>query len=82
MKVTIEHIPETSEDEVIIRCHKMDESVQKLIKFLDSPAHKILGDQGDEMHILDPDNVFYVESVDSKVFIYCKEHVYESKKKL
>ena len=35
-----------------------------------------------QMHIVDSNDVFYFEAVDNKVFIYCKEKIFESKLKL
>jgi len=34
------------------------------------------------MHIINPKDVFYFESVDNKVFIYCKQKIFQSKLKL
>lgn len=35
-----------------------------------------------QMHIINPKDVFYFESVDNKVFIYCQAKVFESRLKL
>ena len=32
--------------------------------------------------MIDPSNVYYFEGVDNKVFLYCKQNVYETKLKL
>lgn len=82
MKVTIEQVSKASENEVIIRYHTMDESVHNLLHFLELPDQKLLGEIEKEMHILDPEKIYYIESVDNKVFIYGENQVYESRKKL
>lgn len=82
MKVTIEQVTKESENEVIIRYHTMDESVHNLLHFLELPDQKLLGEIEKEMHILDPENIYYIETVDNKVFIYGEDQVYESRKKL
>jgi len=35
-----------------------------------------------EVHWINPSDVFYIEAVDRKVFLYCEKEVYESKQKL
>ncbi|WP_405110270.1 LytTR family DNA-binding domain-containing protein [Paenibacillus sp. FSL K6-1217] len=37
---------------------------------------------GLQMHIIHPRDVYYFEAVDHKVFIYCREKVYESRQGL
>ena len=82
MKVSIENVPKGTQEEVIIRCHTVDETVHKILRLLDLPEQKLLGQIQDEIHILDPEKIFYIESVDRKTFIYGTQQVYESHKKL
>lgn len=82
MKITIENIPVGSEPEIIIRCNEPDESLLQLIYSIKSTSKKLIGFTDLQMHIINPKDVFYFESVDNKVFIYCKEKVFESKLKL
>jgi len=82
MKVSIEKVPKVMEEEVIIRCHIVDETVHKILRLLNLPEQKLLGQVHDEIHILDPEKIFYIESVDRKTFIYGTQQVYESHKKL
>lgn len=70
MKVSIENVPEGRENEVIIRCHTIDESVRNLIRFLGSPEPKLLGELDRNTHLLDPGKILYIESFDGKVFIH------------
>ncbi|ULO05842.1 LytTR family transcriptional regulator DNA-binding domain-containing protein [Paenibacillus sp. 19GGS1-52] len=82
MKVTIENIPPGSEPEIIIRCNEPDESLMKLIYSIKSTSKKLVGILDLQMHIINPNDVFYFEAVDNKVFIYCQEKVFESRLKL
>lgn len=82
MKVIIEQVKEEIENEVIIRCHTIDESVHNLIRYLEAPAQTLLGQIDRKLHILEPEKVFYIESVDNKIFIYGDHQVYESRKRL
>ena len=82
MKITIENIPVGSEPEIIIRCNEPDDSLLQLIYSLTSTHRKLIGFTNSQTHIINPKDVFYFESVDNKVFIYCQEKVYESRLKL
>lgn len=82
MKITIENIPVQSEPEIIIRCNEPDESLLNLIYSIKSNYKKLIGITDLQMHVINPKDVFYFESVDNKVFIYCKEKVFESRLRL
>jgi DNA-binding LytR/AlgR family response regulator len=82
MKVTIEKIPPGSEPEIIVRSNELDDSLMQFIYSINSPPKKLIGIADLRMHILEPKDVYYFESVDNKVFIYSKDKLYESKLKL
>lgn len=82
IKITIENIPEGIEPEVIIRCNEVDDSLLQLIDSIKSASKKLVGVTDMQMHIINPKDVFYFESVDNKVFIYCQAKVFESRLKL
>ena len=42
----------------------------------------LLASKDGEMFKLDTKEIFYIESVDNKTFIYCKNNIYETKQKL
>jgi DNA-binding LytR/AlgR family response regulator len=82
MKVTIESIPPGSEPEIIVRSNELDDSLMQLIYSIKSPTKKLIGTVDQKMHFIEPKDIFYFESVDNKVFIYCKDKVFESRLKL
>jgi DNA-binding LytR/AlgR family response regulator len=82
VKIRVENIPEGTEPELIIRCNEMDDSLLQLITAIQSTAKRLIADDKAKIHIINPNNVFYFEAVDNKVFIYCRETVHEIKKKL
>ena len=82
MKITIENIPLGSEPEIIIRCNEPDDSLLQLIYSIKASSKKLIGITDLQMHIISPKDVFYFESVDNKVFIYCKEKIFESRLRL
>ena len=82
MKISIENIDYNEEEEIIIRCYEVNDEILDLMKKLKTQASKLIGYNDESIYQLNPSNVYYFESVDNKVFIYCKDKLYESKQKL
>jgi len=82
VKISIENIPAGSEPEIVIKCNEPDESLLQLIYSIQSSSKKLIGFTDLQMNIINPKDVFYFESVDNKVFIYCEEKVFQSRLKL
>lgn len=82
MKIIIEDINPGDEEQIIIRCKNLDDTVLKLISELKAGQKKLTGIKDGMITMIDTKNVYYFEVVDNKVFIYCKQNVYESKLKL
>ncbi len=82
MRIKIESITDGCEPEIIIRCNELDESLLQLISTIKSNSKKLIGESNSKMHIIEAKDVFYFEAVDNRVFIYCRDRVFETKKKL
>ena len=82
MKVSIELISKEQNEEIIIKCHEMNEDILKLLDKLKTEKSVLLGYQNSSIYRINFSDVYYFESVDNKVFIYCKNKVYECKQKL
>lgn len=82
MRIVIETPLADEEDEIIIRCKELDSSLMELIYALKAGWTRLTGYAEDGIVKLSPKEVFYFESVDNKVFAYCKNSVCEIKQKL
>ena len=82
MKIIIEDVSPDDEEQVIIRCRNLSDKVLKLISELKAEQQKLTGLKDGVITMIDAKRVYYIERVDNKVFIYCKQNVYESKLKL
>ena len=82
MRIIIETPPGDEEDEIIIRCRELDEELMKLIYALKQGRSKLTGYDGKDIVQLSSKDIYYFESVDSKVFAYCEKKVYEVRHKL
>lgn len=82
MKITIETPGQGEEDEIIIRCAAIDDSIMELIYAIKMGREKLTVYSGKGIVMLTPKDVYYFESVDNKVFAYCQKEVFEVRKKL
>ncbi len=81
-KITIQQIGGGEEEEVIVRCREINDEVLSLIEKLKSGDIILLGSKDSETFRVPVKEVFYVESVDSKTYIYLKQSVLETKLRL
>lgn len=82
MKITITEPGEGEEDEIIVRCRHMDQQLLKLIYAIKAGRERITALQDGDYFQVAPDEIYYFEAVDSKVFLYLGKEVYETKLKL
>ena len=81
MKIIIEEPQDGEEEQVIFRCRQMTPEIIRIIAVLKAQDALIAYDEN-EIHRIRPSAVYYIEVVDNKTFLYCKEKVFESKQKL
>ena len=85
MKVSINIISSELEEEVIFNVHNVQEKVTEAIELLTSSNEVIkhlLGRKEEKYYKVNVDEIFYIESIDRKVFIYTKTQTYEISEKL
>lgn len=82
MKVSVKEISENEDEEILIRCHEINEEVLALLHKLKLSQEKLVVTMQDEIHRIAMQDIFYFETVDNKSFFYCEAQVYETKLKL
>jgi len=82
MKITIETPEAGEEDEIIIRCASIDDSLLNLIFSLKTGKDFLAGYLDGKIVRLALKDIYYFEAVDNKVFAYMLHEVYEVHKKL
>ncbi len=82
MRVTVEEIGAEDQEEIILRCHKIDDAVLETVRRLERLQTGLVGYHGGEIHRLSFRDVYYFEVVDNRAFFYCAESVYESRMRL
>lgn len=82
MKVTILEKKADEEDELIVKCDYLDESLTKLINQFKTGKGKMNFYKDGKIVFVEPEEVLFFESVDDTVFAYTKDSVFETKSKL
>ncbi|MCL2527893.1 MAG: LytTR family transcriptional regulator [Defluviitaleaceae bacterium] len=81
MKIIIEIPKDGDEDEIIVRCRNLSPEIVQMLNKI-RPQELLIAYINNEVHRLHPSDVFYIESVNNKTFLYGEANVYESKHKL
>lgn len=82
MDIRIVNIGEQEQEYIEIGCHKTDARVKEIVAFLKSRQGAVDGMKNDRQYRLPVVDIFYIESVDDRTFLYLEQDCYESKKKL
>lgn len=81
-KISITEIGREQEEEVVIRCHEVNDEVLSIVQRLKKNENIILGNSGSEVFRISVKDIFYIESVDNKTFIYGQNQVFDTKARL
>jgi DNA-binding LytR/AlgR family response regulator len=82
MKISIEEISKELAEEILIRCHEVDDEINEILNKLKTENIIVLGYKNDKVHRISLRDIYYFEAVDGKVFTYCRDSVFEVKQKL
>ena len=83
MKLRVEVSDGITQDEVIIRCGRVDETVQKLQQFVQSlstPA--LVCSKGTDQYYLPPEDILFFETQSEQVYAHTKSDVFTVKHRL
>ena len=69
-------------ERVEIFCHAVSDEVREIVAFVKSRQGKLTGLIDERQYEVPVTDVFYIESVDNKVFLYTRDKVYETKQKI
>lgn len=82
MKVTIEEIEDLKEMEINIKCSTITPELLELINDLKCKDQRIIGTVDENSYIIYPNEIYYIDTVDDKVFAYTKNKVFRLNQKL
>ena len=78
MDVRIEKVGSESEELVLIRCREVTEEIREIAAFVKSRQGRLSGVSDAKQYEIPITDVFYIESVDGKTFLYTSERIYET----
>ncbi len=82
MRVEIINNQTTESVNVEIHCKDITDEVKRLKRHIDNFSTGISGTEDGNTYIVSPNDIFYVESVDKKTFIYTEDKVLSTDKRL
>jgi len=82
MQISISKIPKEKEEKTIIECHEITPKINSIVKYIKSLQGTISGELEKRNYEIAISDIYYVESVDNKTYLYTREKVYSSTKRL
>ena len=82
MQTRITKIDRDKPEMLEIRCHSISDEVREIVAFVKSRQGQLTGIADERQYEISISDIFYIESVDNKAFIYTKSKVYETRQKL
>jgi DNA-binding LytR/AlgR family response regulator len=82
MEITVKKIGDSEKEYIEIGCHKKDEKIDEIVRFIRSREGILNGTKDDRQYSLLLPDILYIEAVDEKTFIYLEKDCYESGRRL
>ncbi len=82
MKITINVEPSATETSLLVTCKELTPQVEKLLAAIRILDKQITATKGDSVCLIDLADVFYIEALERKTFIYTANEVFDSEMKL
>ena len=82
MDVEVKLIHPEVNEYVRIGCHKVDDRIDEITRFIKSRQGSLEGYSEGDLYNIPIADVYYIESVDDKTFLYLEKETYESRKRL
>ena len=78
MDVEIEKVGTQEREMVLIRCHAVTEEIREIESFVKSRQGMLTGVKDSNQYEIAVQDIYYIESVDGRTFLYTKEQTYET----
>ena len=82
LDVEVKIVPPEENEYVKIGCHRVDERIEEITKFVKLRQGNIEGFRDGEQVSVPIVDIYYVESVDDRTFLYLEDKTFESKRRL
>lgn len=78
MRIIIDLIPDKSDTEITVSCGSLTPEIEKLLATLRILDRQLTVRDEESVHLLDLNEVIYIEAVERSTFVYTATKVYES----
>lgn len=83
MKITVQESETCTEIEVSILCKRHDSKIKEIVELLQRDTYRVnVHNEKKQTVFLPYEQIYYIETVDKRVFIYGKDEVYDCNHKL
>lgn len=82
MDVKIEKIGKESSEVVLIRCYEVSDEVREIAAYVKSRQGSLSGTLDSRQYEIAVPDIYYIESVDGRTFLYTKDQVYETQRRI
>ena len=82
MQTKITKIEKDKPEILEIHCHCISDEVREIVAFVKSRQGQLTGTADERQYEIAISDIFYIEVVDNKTFLYTKDKVYETRQKL
>lgn len=82
MKIKITEISKEQPELLEIHCHTVTDEIREIVTFVKSRQGQLTGIIEGTQYEIPISDIFYIEAVDNKCFLYSRQQVYESRHKL
>ncbi len=82
MEIKIFKITKEQPEQLEIRCHEITEQVREIVTFVKSRQGQLNGIIEGKQYEIPVMDIYYIEAVDSKVFLYSSKKVYETRQRI
>lgn len=82
MDVKIEKIGKENRELVLIRCYEVTDEVREIEAYVKSRQGSLSGTLDSRQYEIAVPDIFYIESVDGRTFLYTRDQVYETQRRI
>lgn len=82
MRIHIETVGKEKEERIVIECYEIREDISEIIDFVKSKDTTLTAYMDSKVFYISLQDIYYIDTVDNKVFVYLEDSVYELKNKL
>lgn len=82
MDIRIRTIREEEKEYIIIGCHKRDERINEIVRLVKLHQGSVEAFREEQQYQIALSDIYYIEAVDDKIFLYLEKDCYESRRRL